>query len=290
MLKLIVFVRYLTHIKQFSFILATREYAYHFNQILVQTMSSKFQEALITDVDGIISLPLLHTCDAFAFRSILDNGALIPQMCDVFSSDLLYTYYGIPSYRTNYSLATTNPAMHMICIILNSEEIDEIYKIYPFDSGAFERLPLMKETFFHPKNKILDFEVENSLNGAKKVIKTFYETNDNYVAQRPKVNKKFNELAFEAINYHTLISEKGNSILDDRASSIEIIFDKNIPLTKNTVKQIIIPNSFKDDDYTRNLIKKKLNIEDPIGYSTFRGNPRDNFGAIRSEYFKFINN
>lgn len=253
-------------------------------------MSSKFQEALISDVDDIISLPLLHTCDAFSFRSILDNGALMPQLCDVFSSDLLYTYYGIPSYRTNYGMATTNPALHMICIILNSEKLDEIYKIYPFDSGAFEKLPLMKETFFHPKNKILDFEVDNSLDGAKRVIKTFYETNENYVEQRPKATQRFNSLAFEAQNYQTLISHKGNSILDDRASSIEIIFDKKIPLTKETVKQVIIPNSFKDDEYNRDLIKDKLNIDNPIGYSTFRGNPRDNFGVIRNEYFKFINN
>ncbi len=187
-------------------------------------------------------------------------------------------------------MATSNPSLHMVCIILNSEKINDIHKIYPFDSGAFEKLPLMKETFFHPKNKILDFEVDNSLDGAKRVIKTFYETNDNYVSQQPRQDQNFSPFAFEAINYQTLITQKGSSILDDRTSSIEIKFNKVITLTKETVKQIIIPNAFKDDEDIRAMISDKLNIDDPIGYDTFRGNPRDNFGVIRSEYFKFVNN
>lgn len=253
-------------------------------------MSSKFQEALVEDVNDIISLPLLHTCDAFSLRNIIDNMALHPQLCDVFSLDLLYTYYGLPSYRSNYSLATTNPALHMVCIILDSEKIKEIHKVYPFDSGAFEKLAEMKGTYFHPKNNILDFELDNSLDGAKRVIKTFYETNENYLSQTPKFYENFSPFDFEAINYQNLINQKGNSILDDRTSSIEIIFDKKIPLTKDTVKQIIIPNVFKDDIKIRSLIKDKLDIDDPIGYSTFRGNPRDNFGVIRNEYFNFVNN
>lgn len=251
---------------------------------------SKFQEVLIEDVNDIISLPLLHTCDAFSLRSILDNMALIPQLCDVFSTDLLYTYYGIPSYRSNYKMATSNPAFHMICIILDAEKMKEFYKVYPFDSGAFEKLPSMKELYFHPKNKILDFELENSIVGAKKVIKTFYETNDNYLKQQPKVSKKFSQFDFEAICYQSLISKTDNSVLDDRSSSIEVIFDKKIILSKDTVKQIIIPNIFKDDDKIMSSIKANLDIDEPIGYSTFRGSPRENFGVIRNEYFKFLDN
>lgn len=251
---------------------------------------SKFQDVLIDDVNDIVALPLLHTCDAFALRSILQEMALQPQLCNVFSLDLLYTYYGIPSYRPNYGMATQHPAFFMICIILDSEKVKEFYKVYPFDSGAFEKLPKMKETFFHPENKILDFEINNSLDGAKSIIKTFYETNENYLLQKPKVSKRFSQFDFEAISYENLITKKENSVLDDRTSSIEIIFDKQIPLTKETVKQIIIPNSFKDDDKVMEIIKLTLDIDEPIGYNTYRGCPKENFGLIRSEYFNFIKN
>jgi hypothetical protein len=251
---------------------------------------SKFQEVLVEDVNDIISLPLLHTCDAFSLRGILENMALIPQHCDVFSLELLYTYYGIPSYRSNYNLATLNPAFHMICIILDSEKVKEFYKVFPFDSGAFEKLPTMKETFFHPKNKIIDFELENTLDSPKRIIKTFYETNDNYLKQKPQVTKKFSQFDFEAISYENLISQNINNILDDRTSSIEVIFNQTVSLSKETVKQIIIPNVFKDDAKISDLIFNNFGINEPIGYDTFKGSPKENFGLIRSEYFKFLKN
>lgn len=53
----------------------------------------KFQEVLQTEIDELVTLPLLHTCDAYSLRSILENKKLIPQKCDVFNNlELLYTY------------------------------------------------------------------------------------------------------------------------------------------------------------------------------------------------------
>ncbi|MCF6128804.1 hypothetical protein L1S35_03915 [Flavobacterium sp. AS60] len=251
---------------------------------------SKFQDILIDEVDDLITLPLLHTCDAHALREILASMTLIPKLCDVFSLDLLYTYYGLPSYRPNYDKATTNPAYYMICIILESEKLNDFHKIYPFDSGAFEKLPEMKETFFHHNTKILDFELDSSISSAKKVIKTFYETNDNYLYHNPKTTKKFSQFDFEAISYSNLIGNQTNSKLDDRTSSIEIIFDKPINLNKETIKQIIIPNCFKDDTKITDLIKTNFDIDEPIGYNTFRGNPKEYFSIIRNEYLNFLKN
>lgn len=250
----------------------------------------KFQDVLLNEVDDIITLPLLHTCDAFSLRSILESMTLIPKQCNVFSLDLLYTYYGLPSYRPNFEKSTSNPAYFMICIILESDQFNDFHKIYPFDSGAFEKLPEMKERFFHHQSSILEFELESSILSAKKVIKTFYDTNDNYLAQHPKISKKFSQFDFEAISYSNLIENQTNGLLDDRASSIEIIFDKKIPLNKNTVKQIIIPNCFKDDTKIMSLIKSNFNIDNPLGYNTFRGNPKEYFGLIRSEYLNFLKN
>lgn len=251
---------------------------------------SKFYDVLVDDIQDIETLPLLHTCDAFTLRQILIDMELVPQLCDVFSLDLLYTYYGIPSYRSNYKLATTNPAFFMICLILDSDSITGLHKAFPFDSGAFEKRPEMKEEYFHPQQKIIDFELENSIGSAKKVIKTFYETNQNYLSQKPKLTKEFSQIDFEALSYKNLIQQKANSHIDDRSSSIEMIFNKSIPLNSKTVKQLIIPNVFKDDEKVMEIIKTNFNIQEPIGYDTFRGSPNESFGLIRSEYFKYLNN
>jgi hypothetical protein len=176
----------------------------------------------------------------------------------------------------------------MICFILESEQFNDFHKIYPFDSGAFHKVPEMKENFFHDKTEILEFELDTKILSAKKVIKTFYETNKNYLNQQPKPSKEFSIIDFEANGYNNLINNNADGILDDRASSIEVIFDKKIVLSKETVKQIIIPNCFKDDEKVSSLIKDNFGLEEPLGYGTSRGNPNESFGQIRTEYFNFI--
>jgi len=251
---------------------------------------SNFQNALLTEIDDIITLPLLHTCDAHGLRKILQTMELVPQKCDVFDSKLLYTYYGIPSYRINYTNATVNPAYYPVCLILESSSIDEMYKVYPFDSGAFFKKESIKKNFFHHDTEIVDFELEANIKSAKKVIKTFYNSNENYINEKPNVSKKFNLFDFEAEGYKNLISNPQNSDVDNRASSIEIIFNTKISLTDNTVKQIIMPNCFQDDEVIMKLLHSNFNISCPIGYDLFRGIPREFYALIRTKYLDFLNN
>lgn len=250
---------------------------------------SKFQEVLTTEVDDIQLLPLLHTCDAYSLRRILESMRLKPQLCDVFKLDLLYTYYGVPSYRSKYDKATKNTAYYPICIILDSSQFNNFHKIFPFDSGAFVKLPEVKDTFFHHQTAIEDFELERNISSAMKVIKTFYESNENYIYEKPNSSKEFSLLDFEALSYKNLISNENNGKLDDRASSIEIIFDEDIVLNTSTVKQIIIPNVFKDDSKVCSLLENNFGVKEALGYSTFKGMPREYFGQIRQLYLQFLN-
>lgn len=251
---------------------------------------SRFERVLTEEIDELNNLPLLHTCDAYTFRDILEGLILKPTMCDVFNTELLYTYYGLPSYRVKLNKATNNPAHYMICFILNSETTDNFAKVYPFDSGAFFKLNEIKEHFFHNDTQIDDFELSGTIKSAKKVIKTFYNTNDNYLNQTPSITKELSQLDFEANGYKNLISYNGNSSFDDRASSIEILFDKEVKLDKSSVKQIIIPNCFRDDEYAMKLINENLGIESPLTYKTHKGNPSEFFGLVRNVYFKFLEN
>ncbi|AWM14205.1 hypothetical protein DI487_10310 [Flavobacterium sediminis] len=251
---------------------------------------SRFERVLAEEIDGLKNLPLLHTCDAYRFRNILEEMILKPSLCDVFNTDLLYTYYGLPSYRVQLNKATNNPAHYMVCFILNSEDKSAFAKVYPFDSGAFCKLNEIKEKFFHEETKIDDFELTGSIISAKKVIKTFYNTNDNYLNQTPSLTKELSQLDFEAHGYNNLISDNSSSRIDDRASSIEVLFDTGFNLDKSSVNQIIIPKCFRDDEYAMKLVKENLGIENPLTYNTHRGNPSEFFGLLRQEYFKFLKN
>lgn len=250
---------------------------------------NRFENILSNETQNIDSLPLLHTCDAFAFRSILEELVLKPTMCDVFKTNLLYTYYGLPSYRTSYDKPTSSASNYMICFILESENTSNVSKVFPFDSGAFVKYETIKDSYFHKNTKIDDFELSGNINSAKRIIKTFYSSNENYIKQTPTQNV-FPILEFEAEGYNNLISSKANSNFDDRTSSIEVLFDNEILLEKKTVKQLIIPKCFKDDVYAMELIKEKFEIETPLTYNTHRGSPREFFGLLRSEYLTFLQN
>jgi hypothetical protein len=246
-----------------------------------------FETALNLDVTDIDTLPLLHTCDARAFVKILKDLKLETRLCDVFNENLLYTFYGTPSYKLKMSGSTGNQACFMVCFILDTTKLTKFHKIYPFDSGAFMKLKEVKDKYFHKESNIEDFEMKNNISSPKKVIKTFYNTNQNYISKKPQ-EVVFSASNFDANDYKNLISDETAGAADERTSSIEIIFNEDVLLYKDLVKQIIIPNSFKDDVYVMDLIQKKLNIADPIGYHTVRGNPNDYFGLIRHLYLEFL--
>lgn len=66
-----------------------------------------FRDCLLPDVEDIQLLPLLHNCSAEVFVKILKSGALKITDCNVFDEQLLYAYYGLPSYRLSYKDSTS---------------------------------------------------------------------------------------------------------------------------------------------------------------------------------------
>jgi hypothetical protein len=247
----------------------------------------KFESALDLDIEGIETLPLLHTCDARTFVKVIEDLKLKIRLCDVFKKDLLYTFYGTPSYKLKMTGSTGDQSHFMVCFILDTTKVKDFYKIYPFDSGAFEKLNAVKQIYFHKDTSIEDFALKNCLSSPKRVIKTFYNNNKNYISKKPQ-RITFPASNYDANQYNVLINDETTGEIDERTSSIEVIFNTDISLSEGIVKQIIIPNNFKDDKILMDLIKRELNISEPIGYETVRGNPNEYFGLIRHLYLEFL--
>lgn len=249
---------------------------------------SRFNE-ILKDVDGKIKhLPLLHSCDGYGFRSILESERLEPAMCKIFKEKYLYAYYGIPSYRKSLEEASKNMAFFPICFILNHRNIPDLDRLHPFDTGAFFKIPEIKNEYFHPKMELADFELDPSIRNAVRVVEKFYSTNKKYIENNPSVStSEFGETEFEARSYSSLISNEANTRYDNRVSTIEMIYKQFIPLNKDSLLQVIIPNSFLDDSFVRDKLIRAFDIDEPLTYYTLKGNPVENFGSIYNEYRKF---
>lgn len=249
---------------------------------------TKFNEILKGTTGKLKILPIVHTCDGYGFTAILKLEKIKLYMCDVFKKEYLYAYYGIPSYRNTSKNATNNLAFFPVCFIINYDKIPDLFKLHPFDTGAFSKIPEIKKNHFHPKMEITDFELNPYIIEAVKVVEKFYKSNKNYVANKPCV--KTDDFAisdFEARSYTSLISDKTTTNYDNRVSTIEMIFNDEIKLNKEALIQVIIPNDFMDDQIIKDTLKDVFNISSPCTYYNIRGNPVESFGSIYNEYRKF---
>lgn len=244
---------------------------------------------VLKDTKGILKiLPILHSCDGYSFRSILESSNIETYKCKVFNEDYLYTYYGIPSYRKSSESATKNMAYFPVCFILNYDNIPKLDKLYPFDTGAFCTMPDIKKDHFHSKMDISDFELEPNIVEAVKIVEKFYNTNNKYLENDPCVRTcDFEETEFEARSYTSLISSEANTKYDNRVSTIELIYKQMILLNKESLTQVILPHNFLDDPFIEDTLITKFNIISPLTYYTIKGNPNENFGSVYNEYRKF---
>lgn len=235
-------------------------------------------------------LPLFHTCDTYSIRSILTSKKITPQQCDVFTcEELLYCFYGKSSYRINFEGATKNLSYFPTCFILKTETLPPPHKIFPFDTGAFVKLNTIKDEYFHKAMGVDDFLIGNNIDSARALVERFYSTNKNYFNVCPTITEnEIPPINLEARSYLQLIQEKKNATFDDRLSSIEIIFDEEININKDTVETIILPGLFYDDKVIKKIIDNDLKINNPITYNTHRGNPIEYHALILAEVEKLL--
>ena len=237
-------------------------------------------------------LPLFHSCDIYSLRGILMEKKLTPCTCDVFTDeDLIYCFYGKSSYRIGLNKSTNNLAHFPSCFILKTEKMPNPHKVFPFDTGAFVKLPEIKEDYFHKKMDVKDFTIGNDIDCARALVEKFYSTNENYFNCYPTIEEKdIPPINLEARSYLQLIKEKKQAKFDDRLSSIEVIFNQEIPINKDTVETVILPSTFLDDNRINNIITNELEVKAPITYDTHRGNPIEFQGLIVAEIKLMLKN
>ena len=220
-------------------------------------------------------LPLIHSCECFDARRILSSKQLEVRMCKVFHEELLYFYYGKPSYpvgekckgyRTDYEYAP-------VCFILDMQKVS-IHKIYPFDSGAF--FNDLYGGFFHRDMVITEFELDSSANGIKSYVSYMFGNNESYYEGTALQNDNTGNPYVDGLIKMT--TANGTLNFDERSRTIEIISKNNVPLI-DTVKCIILPRNLLVDDTIRAFL-----MDNNIEYRTYKvrqlTHPASYYGVI----------
>lgn len=247
----------------------------------------KFSDFLDIDVSTIETLTLAHTTQSIYGIENIFSKELDIRRCDTLKDDLLYTFYGKPEYKSNINVNVNIDDYSKICFILNAEYFKDFNRIYPFDSGAFINKTKFKKKYFHESINIDQFQLEGNILNAKKIVKTFYSDNENYINNKSQLSKDVPSIDFVIKGYVRVIQDKTNTPLDNRKNTIEVIHDKKIPLNRDSVKQIIMPNMYLDNADLMKIIKNEFNITKPLTYRLSSGNPSHYWGVINEKYLEF---
>lgn len=216
-------------------------------------------------------MPLVHVCDCHALRTIITTNKLKPTLCNVYSENLLYFFYGRPSYRVNNGgLPVSIPALFPSCLILDSQLISDIKRIYPFDTGAFNAG--LYSDLVHKNSNRDDYIFDNNYLFVQKYIGLFYSGNKNYYDGSPVITStSLPPMGFELQALLDLINRKGASKVDDRSYTIEIQSSSETDISNGSIKAIVAPESMFEDQYFSSYIYD--NDIEPISYGGYRADP-----------------
>ena len=228
-------------------------------------------------------LPLVHVTDAYGARSILETAIIKARPCKHFAKftgveeSLAYFSYGKPSYRNRENGINANGASYPVAFLVDVNLLDHpIKRIFPFDTGGFG----LYSDFLHHKMKPLDFNLGEHIEMAQRLVLKLYDTNLRYLKDtvRPHSELAIDPLALELLNYHAMIENRGATKSDSRNSTVEIQFERSIPLTVKNFRGLIVPESLSESSQFKSLLGKfRINA---VAYSLTRGSSPEYDGAL----------
>jgi len=216
-------------------------------------------------------MPLVHTCDCYTLRNIISSKKIIPTLCPVFKEELIYYFYGRPSYRVNdKGLAFNTSSVYPACLIIQPDEVKSITRIFPFDSGAYAAG--LYSNHLHKNSKQEDYLFDSNYVFVQKFVKFFYDTNQNYFDGKTTLQKStIQPCAYELETIYSLINVSHGEHFDDRCYTIEVQSSASIELNNSALKAIVIPDTVAgDSELAAYLYDNEI---EPITYTTCRVAP-----------------
>lgn len=200
-------------------------------------------------------LPVMHSCEGFDFERILEDYLLKPTMCPVFNEELLYFFYGKPSYpvgeKEKYN--RTDVLCCPVCFIVDIDKIN-IYRIFPFDSGAYSNG--LYEQFIHRHMQITKFEIENNSQSIQAYVSVVFGDNKNYIHGTTQSQDHEDTCVSSLLR---MLSADGAFKIDERSNTVEVICKHSIDVRKE-IRGVIFPEVLLRKKVVSDFIKNN-NIE-----------------------------
>lgn len=203
---------------------------------------SNFIEESLSAPTSNKTLPLTHGARSITLRDILSDGVIeLPkQDCEVLGGKYVFTFYGRPAYRPKYPEGgMRRPTSAPTYVVFKSSLLASAAKAHALDTGAFDS-EVYRQHIDRALNAV-DFGFPAEEDYLNRLVSYFFESNENYLNNSPKTGLNVPVGEEEAESYYSLLIS--NAVEgDDRDTAVEIIFDAEVPITKETVECIVMPD------------------------------------------------
>lgn len=212
----------------------------------------RLQSAIESVLAATPQLYLTHITKLDNARSVFENGYIATTDCKVLEESLCYFFYGRAEYRGRGYKASDLDGERPVCFVIKNVDKNDIFSVFPFDTGAFYLKDGVQERYFPNVSDILDLSIGDDVESAQRLITKFWENNDNFINNKPMDDAQvqydnFSEMEVGA--YIQLLSKHGRDELDGRVSTPEIVALNDISL--HQVEFIIAPSQISDSEAFR---------------------------------------
>jgi len=232
------------------------------------------------------TMPLTHCTKSEYFFDMIREGAISKRPCKVFGEELVYLFYGRPSYRPYAETANTSlDAFRPVALLFRPEAIAAIRRIHPFDTGAFANG--LYGHFIPGHARMQNYEIRPDLEAASKSVSFFFGSNRNYYlgrtapgASAPPANPTVSSLL-------GMFQARGLSEVDDRRSAIEVQVAADVKLDSDAIMAICLPSDYCEDDSLLALITEDWKA-DIIGYDIYHDSPMHDMREVMARVKDYL--
>jgi hypothetical protein len=200
-------------------------------------------------------LPLVHTTKAYFLKQILDEQKIDVTPCDIFKEALNYFFVGRPAYKWETDGEAAEWELP-VCFIFEYG-ISNAKRIFPFDSGAFER----RYPEYISMMELGKFDVSSIKQAPERLIGTFSSSCRDYYMMKPRSEQRFTDeflvdlFDAEVKALHKLWSSVGNPA-DDRRCTIEVQFDEALSLDNKKLLALVLPDIYFEHPIVKKFLHK----------------------------------
>lgn len=249
----------------------------------------KFRDFLnrnsVASIEGI--LPLVHSTKSYNIEDLVNSKSISPSFCKRYQEDLLYFFYGRPSYKYNKKEDTSELWELPTCFIFDTIGQKAPQRTIPFDSGAYidKRYPSYLQSI-----PITEFECDQQ-DAPQRIISAVFGSLESYIRGQPKSETalksefQLGPLDPEVLAIRKLADDDTPTDFDDRRMAIEIHLNESVDFSITPPSAVILPTAYLKEPKIRTALESWG--AEPLNYDTYSLSMDLYYGIIFDKFIQY---